>query len=71
MEVKKKLDKRQLELKELQNICSDFTHQLVDMQDHLMKDLDFIETKKSGSGLSGLTDEEGSKINLLEELLSV
>lgn len=72
MEVKKKLDKRSLELKELQNICIDFEQQLIDMQEHLEKDLDKIERKKnSGSASEMLVNEEGQKINLLEELLSV
>jgi hypothetical protein len=31
MEVKKKLDKRQMELNELANICNDFEEQLTDM----------------------------------------
>lgn len=31
MDVKKKLDKRQMELNELSNICKDFEEQLMDM----------------------------------------
>ena len=35
MDVKRKLDKRQTELNELQNICTDFMAQLDDMQKHI------------------------------------
>ena len=42
MDVKKKLDKRQMELNELSNICRDFEEQLTDMQEHIVKDLEKI-----------------------------
>ena len=36
MDVKKKLDKRQMELQELHNIGEDFSEKLLDMQEHLL-----------------------------------
>jgi len=47
MDVKRKLDKRQLELQELQNICQDFSEKLTDMQEHLITDIDKISNKAS------------------------
>lgn len=46
MDVKKKLEKRQMELKELQNICQDFDEQLRDMHHHILKDMTKIDEKK-------------------------
>ena len=72
MEVKKKLDKRQQELKELQNVCSDFEQQLVEMQKNLRKDLNVIESRRASGEVSGeTTDEQGTKTSLLEELEQV
>ena len=53
MDVKKKLDKRQMELNELANICQDFEEQLSDMQEHILKDIEKIDEKKKG-GASAL-----------------
>lgn len=47
MDVKKKLDKRQMELNELANICKDFEEQLTDMQDHIVADIEKIDEKKN------------------------
>lgn len=74
MDVKKKLDKRQMELNELSNICKDFEEQLMDMQDHLVADIEKIdEKKKSGMGLADMMVDEftGKPMNLLEEITNV
>lgn len=73
MDVKKKLEKRQMELGELQNICKDFEDQLLDMQEHLVSDIERIDEKKrSGQGLQEmLVDENGKPINLLDEINTV
>lgn len=42
MDVKKKLDKRQMELQELHNIGEDFAEKLLDMQEHLIQDIEKI-----------------------------
>jgi hypothetical protein len=73
MDVKRKLDKRQLELVELQNICEDFSDKLHDMQEHLISDIDKIRDKaKIQNPLQDLLiDENGNPVNLLEELMQV
>ena len=43
MDVKRKLEKRQLELNELLNIGEDFAEKLLDMQEHLISDIDKID----------------------------
>ena len=45
MDVKRKLDKRQLELQELKNITEDFTDKLIDMHEHLIMDIEKIANK--------------------------
>lgn len=71
MDVKKKLDKRQQELHELQNICEDFESQLGDMHNNLKQDIDKIEDKKADGAGEMMVDEQGKKINILEEVLQV
>lgn len=73
MDVKRKLDKRQLELQELQNICQDFSEKLTDMQEHLITDIDKISNKASIQNplQDLLIDENGNPVNLLEELMQV
>ena len=61
-----------MELNELENICEDFEIQMKEMHEHIVKDLDKIEHKKMSPGTREmLVDEEGNKVNLLEELLAV
>jgi hypothetical protein len=45
MDVKKKLEKRQMELIELKNIGEDFSEKLGDMQEHLISDIEKITEK--------------------------
>eukprot|EP00347_Sterkiella_histriomuscorum_P007817 403347449 len=73
MDVKKKLDKRQLELQELQNICEDFAEKLLDMQEHLINDIEKIDQKRRIQNplQDLLVDENGNPVNLLEELILV
>ncbi|CDW88775.1 UNKNOWN [Stylonychia lemnae] len=73
MDVKKKLDKRKLELAELQNICQDFSEKLLDMQEHLIQDIEKIDNKaRIQNPLQDiLVDEHGNPVNLLEELIIV
>lgn len=46
MDVKKKLEKRELELAELENICEDFDFQLSEMHSNLATDINIIDDKK-------------------------
>jgi len=73
MDVKRKLDKRQLELQELKNICEDFDEKLGDMQEHLIADIEKIGSKAQIQNplQDMLVDEDGNPVNLLEELLQV
>ncbi len=73
MDVKKKLEKRQMELIELKNIGEDFSEKLGDMQEHLISDIEKItEKSKIESPLQQLlVDENGNPVNLLEELIEV
>lgn len=73
MDVRRKLDKRQLELSELQNICQDFSEKLGDMQEHLLTDIAKISSKAAIQSplMELLVDEHGQPVNLLEELMQV
>ena len=42
------------------------------MHDHIVSDLEKIEDKKNGNGgLEMVVDEDGNKVNLLEEIVTV
>ncbi len=73
MDVKKKLDKRALELEELTNICQDFDQQLFDMHDNVSQELHILDEKSRSNVHTDirLCDEEGNPINLMDELLKV
>ena len=73
MDVRRKLEKRQLELQELQNIGEDFGEKLLDMQEHLISDIEKIQAKASlhNPVAQLLVDEAGHPVNLLEEMMEV
>ena len=62
-----------MELKELGEICKDFDAQIVDLQEHLTKDIQKLELNKRVQGqiTEMLVDEDGNPVNLLEEVIGV
>ncbi len=71
MDVKRKLEKRNMELTELQSICDDFTKQLHDLESHLAEDIERLEANKKVQGtivMNMFVDESGKPVNLLEEI---
>ena len=46
MDVRRKLEKRQMELQELESICEDFDGQLQDLNGHLREDIAKLEENK-------------------------
>mmetsp|Transcript_9282 Transcript_9282/g.8730 ORF Transcript_9282/g.8730 Transcript_9282/m.8730 type:complete len:117 (-) Transcript_9282:212-562(-) len=46
MDCRKKLEKRQMELQELESICHDFSGQLSELKQHLAQDIDKLEDNK-------------------------
>ena len=69
MEVKQKIDRRQGELRNLFTVCANYEKQLKDMWESLNKDQGRVEKKLSAGGLEEVViDDDGTKINLQEEL---
>ena len=69
MEVKQKIDRRQGELRNLLVVCSDYEKQLAEMNDSLTRDQGRVEKKiNAGAPEEIVIDDEGTKLNLLEEL---
>ena len=69
MEVKQKIDRRQGELRNLYEACDSYHNQLNEMNNTLERDQGRIEKKMSQGGLESVViDDEGTTINLMEEL---